>query len=218
MTSSAPAARRLLAGAALPCLAALLAALLAACGSSGGQSGGTAATPAATVTVTATPTPNTTASAGGGSPTATPGGPAACATRALQVKRGAGQGAAGSIYTAIDFVNISGATCTLYGYPGVSFVTTGTGGGQIGPAATESTQTARQLVTLAPGATANALLRIVEAGNFPASKCDPVTAHWLQIYPPNQTTPTYLAFTAQTCSKPVNILSVGVVLPGSGSS
>lgn len=214
MTSSAPAARRLLAGAALPCIAALL----TACGSSGSPSGGTAATPATTVTVTAAPTPTATASAGAGSPTATPAGPAACATRALQVKRGAGQGAAGSIYIAIDFVNISGATCTLYGYPGVSFVTTGTGGGQIGPAATESTQTTRQLVTLAPGATANALLRIVEAGNFPASKCDPVTAHWLQIYPPNQTTPTYLALTAQTCSKPVNILSVSVVVPGSGSS
>jgi Protein of unknown function (DUF4232) len=116
----------------------------------------------------------------------------------------------------IDFRNISGVTCTLYGYPGVSFVSTGTGGGQIGPAATESTVTPRQLVTLAPGATANALLRIVQAGNYPASKCQPVTAHWLQIYPPNQTTPTYLAFTSQTCSKPLNILSVSVAQPGSG--
>lgn len=218
MTSSATAARRLIAGAALPCVAALV----TACGSNGSPSGGTAATPTATVTVTGTPTSAATASPGAGSPTATapatPAGPAPCTTRALQVKRGVGQGAAGSIYTAIDFVNISGATCTLYGYPGVSFVTTGTGGGQIGAAATESTQTARKLVTLAPGATANALLRIVEAGNFPASKCDPVTAHWLQIYPPNQTTPAYLAYTSQTCSKPINILSVSVVQPGSGSS
>jgi len=116
----------------------------------------------------------------------------------------------------IDFVNISGVTCTLYGYPGVSFVTTGTGGGQIGPAAAESATTPRQLVPLAPGATANALLRIVEAGNYPVSKCRPVTAHWLQVYPPNQTTPTYLAFTSRTCSTPIKILSVSVVQPGSG--
>jgi hypothetical protein len=116
----------------------------------------------------------------------------------------------------IDLENISGVTCTLYGYPGVSFVSTGTGGGQIGPAATESPVTPRRLVTLAPGATANALLRIVQAGNYPASKCQPVTAHWLQIYPPNQTTPAYLAFNSQTCSKPLNILSVSVVQPGSG--
>jgi hypothetical protein len=116
----------------------------------------------------------------------------------------------------IDFVNISGVTCSLYGYPGVSFVTTGTGGHVIGAAAAESSTTPRRLVTLAPGATGNALLRIVEAGIYPASKCGPVTAHWLQIYPPNQTTPAYLAYTSPACSKPVNILSVSVVQPGSG--
>jgi hypothetical protein len=116
----------------------------------------------------------------------------------------------------IDFVNISSVTCSLYGYPGVSFVTARSGGSQIGLAATESTTTPRRLVILAPGATGNALLRIVQAGNYPASKCQPVAAHWLRIYPPNQTTPTHLAYTAQTCSKPVPILSVSVVQPGSG--
>jgi Protein of unknown function (DUF4232) len=214
MTPSGTAGRRLAAGAALTGMAALV----TACGASGS---GTAA-PTATVTVTGTPTPTATAPAGAGSGTATapatPAGPAACPTRALQVKRGIGQGTAGSIYTVLDFVNISGAACTLYGYPGVSFVTTGAGGGQIGAAATESTATARKLVTLGPGATANALLRIVDAGNFPPSRCHSVTAHWLQIYPPNQTTPTYLPYTSQTCSKPVDILSVSVVQAGSGSS
>jgi hypothetical protein len=214
MTSSATAARRLTAGAALTCIAALL----TACGSGGS----TTAAPAATVTVTSTPaaTARASASAGGGTGSAAatpaPAGPAACPTRALQVKKGIGQGAAGSAYMAIVFVNISGVTCSLYGFPGVSFVTTGARGSQIGAAATQSHATARQLVTLAPGAAANALLRIVDAGNYPASTCDPVTAHWLQIYPPNQTTPTYLTFTSQTCSKPVNILSVSVIQPGSG--
>ena len=210
MTSPATSARRLIAGAAL----ASSTALVTACGGSG------TAAPAATVTVTTTPAAGATATS---SPAATspstataPAGPAACPTSALLVKTGLVQGAAGSIYAVIDFVNISSVTCSLFGYPGVSFVTASSGGSQIGLAATESKTAPRQLVTLAPGATGNALLRIVQAGNYPASKCHPVTAHWLRIYPPNQTTPVTLAYTARACSKPVNILSVSVVQPGSG--
>jgi hypothetical protein len=45
-----------------------------------------------------------------------------------------------------------------------------------------------------------------------------VTAHWLVIYPPNQPTPVYLSYTSAACSKPVQILTVNVVQPGSGGS
>jgi urea transporter len=131
------------------------------------------------------------------------------------VKLGLAQGAAGSTYTVIDFTNISNVTCGLYGYPGVSL-----GGGhpvtQIGLAAAESPATPRQLVTLAPGVVSNALLQIVHAQNFPPSKCGPVTATWLVIYPPNQTTPVYLKYSSLTCSKHVPILTISVVQPGSG--
>jgi hypothetical protein len=117
----------------------------------------------------------------------------------------------------IDFTNIGNVTCTLYGYPGVSLA-----GGkpvtQIGLAATRSTATAKTLVTLKPGAVGNALLQIVDAGNYSPATCGPTTADHLQIYPPNQTTPIYLAFKSQACSKKVHILSVSVVMPGSGSS
>jgi hypothetical protein len=108
-------------------------------------------------------------------------------------------------------------SCTLYGYPGVA-----SAGGlpvsQIGLAAAKSPTTARTLVTLAPGKVANALLQIVHAGNYPRSTCSPVTATYLQIYPPNQTTPMYLSYPSLTCSKPVQILTVSVVQPGAGSS
>jgi hypothetical protein len=117
----------------------------------------------------------------------------------------------------IDFTNIGTVTCTLYGYPGVSLAG-GTPVKQIGLAATESKVTPRTLVTLAPGATANALLQIVDAGNFPPAKCGMVTAHYLQIFPPNQTTPIYLSFTSAACSKPVQTLNVSVVMTGAGSS
>jgi Protein of unknown function (DUF4232) len=148
---------------------------------------------------------------------AAPAGPAACPTRSLNAKIGVSQGTAGSVYTVIDFTNISHTTCTLYGYPGVALAG-GTPVTQIGLAAKQSGTAARTLVTLAPGESGNALLRIVDAGNVPSSSCAPVTADYLQIYPPNQTTPIYLAYTSQTCSKPVQILTIGVVQAGSGSA
>ena len=212
MTSSPPPLRRLLAAAALLCAAALA----AGCGSSGSP----AAAPTKTITVRATPAAPATSPAaspvpatGAASPTAA--GAAACPTRSLGVKPGLAQGAAGSTFQVIDFTNISNATCMLYGYPGVSLA-----GGkpvtQIGRAAAESHTAPRTPVTLAPGAVANALLRIVHAVNFPAAKCHLVTADYLQIYPPNQTTPVYLHYTSQTCAKPVQILTIGVVQAGSG--
>ena len=60
--------------------------------------------------------------------------------------------------------------------------------------------------------------RIVDALNFPASKCGPVKTQWIQVYPPNQTTPIFLGYKTTACSKPVRILSVSVVQPGSGGS
>ena len=60
------------------------------------------------------------------------------------------------------------------------------------------------------------MLQIAHAVNFPAAKCDLVTADYLQIYPPNQTTPAYLHYSSQTCAKPVRILTVSVVQAGSG--
>ncbi len=204
----------MLAGAALTCVTALA----AGCGSSGTP----AAAPTRTITVRATPAASAsttpaapaTPATGAASPTVAGAAPA-CPTRSLGLKLGLGQGAAGSTFQVIDFTNISNVSCTLYGYPGVSLA-----GGkpvtQIGLAAAESHTTARKLVTLSPGAVANAVLQIVHAVNFPATKCGLVTADYLQIYPPNQTTPGYLHYTSQTCAKKVQILTISVVRAGSG--
>lgn len=141
---------------------------------------------------------------------------AACPTRYVSARPGASQGAAGSVYQVIDFTNISQTTCTLYGYPGVSLAG-GTPVRQIGPAATRNTTAPRALVTLAPGATANALLRITDAGNYPATQCHPTAAQYLQVYPPGQTTPMYVAYNSTACAGTVGILSVSAIQPGPGS-
>ena len=211
MTSCSAALRRLLAGAALTCAAAPA----AGCGSSGSP----AAAPTKTITVQATPAAPASAAIPGtpatGTASPTAAAAPACPTRSLGLKLGLAQGAAGSTYQVIDFTNISSATCTLQGYPGVSLA-----GGkpvtQIGLAAAQSHATPRKLITLAPGAVANAVLQVAHAVNFPAAKCHLTNAAYLQIYPPNQTTPAYVHYSAQTCAKPVQILTISVVQAGSG--
>ena len=209
MTSPAGAARGLTAAAVLACSAALA----AACGTAAAP----AASPAASPAVTATPTVSAGTASPAVSPTAAPtqAAAAACATSALKVAVPAGPGgaAAGSSYYPIQFANVSSASCTLYGYPGVSFVTA-QGGRQIGPAATRNPAVARQLVTLPPGQTVHAELQVIDAENYPPGDCGLVTAHWLKIYPPDQTGPAYVSFTAQACSKPKQILTVETVQPG----
>jgi len=88
---------------------------------------------------------------------------------------------------------------------------------QVGAAASRSGTSPARLVTLGAGSTANALLRITQALNYPSSKCHPVSTTYLQIYPPNQTTPVYLGYKATACSlTSVKLLSVGVVQAGKG--
>jgi hypothetical protein len=172
--------------------------------------------PAASSAPTAATSPHTVASPPSSSPAAV--GPAGCATRDLQAKAGVSQGAAGSLYQVIDFTNISNAACTMYGYPGVSLAA-GTPVTQVGMAASRSTVAGPTVVTLAPGQTANALLRITQALNYPPTTCSPAKTTYLQIYPPNQTTPIYLAYSSTGCtSTSVNLLTIGVVQAGAGSN
>ncbi|MCC5476462.1 DUF4232 domain-containing protein [Streptomyces barringtoniae] len=227
--------RRVFPATVLTCVTALATGCSAGSSSSVGTAAVTASGPSATTApVTTTPaatTPATTAPAAANtarsgstvtSAQAQPAGTthkrtAACATRDLNARPGVSQGTAGSVYQVIDFTNISRITCTLYGYPGVSLA----GGSpvrQIGPAATRNTTAPRALVTLAPGATGNALLRITDAGNYPTTQCHPTGAQYLQVYPPGQTTPIYVAYSSTACAGTVGLLSVSAVQPGSGSA
>ncbi|HCU95167.1 MAG TPA: hypothetical protein DHU96_21640 [Actinobacteria bacterium] len=192
---------------------------------------GSSATPQATVTVTAhaqtavTSSPPAQASQPAGTaPAAAPAGaqapapappPAPCLTRYLGAKTGLSQGGLGSTYVVIVFKNLNNYPCSLYGYPGVA-LDAGKPATEVGLAAAENPATPRELVILGPHKDANALLRIVEAASYPPTKCKPVATQWLQIIPPNQTVPIYLGYTSTACAKPVRILTVDAVRPGSG--
>ena len=208
--SSLPRGRQALAGVAAVCVAVLA----AACGSipaSGGGSTATAPAAGSTTTVTAPAAQPGTSSAGTTAPAAQPG---PCSTAALRVTLASQEGAAaGHFYRTLDFTNISSTSCTLYGYPGVSFVTA-IGGSQIGAAASRS-PARKLLVVLAPGKKAHAVLDLLDVLNFPPSKCAATDAHWIKVYPPNQFSGSYVAWTAKVCSKSKPVyLSVAPVRHG----
>ena len=164
---------------------------------SSGSNGAAASSSSASASSAAAPTGHA-SSAAVNPNAAAAGGPPGCATRDLKATVGVAQGAAGSVYQVIDFTNIGTASCSLYGYPGIALA----GGSpvtQIGMAASRSPQAGPALITLKPGAVANTLLRITQAQNYPTSKCSPMASTYLQIYPPNQTTPIYLGYKSTGC-------------------
>src|SRR5579859_2786646 len=206
----------------LTAVAAAASGLLVACSSSTSTSSpapaASASSSQAQPAVTAGPSSTAPASAPSSAPAA--GGVAVCqsASLAITVNDGQASGAAGSTYYPLDFTNTSSAPCQMYGFPGVSFVTAATGTGlQIGAAAQRSQAFAKVAVRLAPGGTAHAWLKVAVAGNYPATSCHPVTAHWLRIYPPGETAAGYLGHTFDACSSAsAPLLTVLPVRSGQG--
>lgn len=123
-----------------------------------------------------------------------------CATSALKVSLGPANGTAGTVYYPLQFVNKSKTACTLRGYPGVAAVTSA--GKQIGNPASR-VQSKIGTVALAPGTQHSASVGIVETGNFSASKCAPVTAAGLKVFPPNQSKSVTLNKKFSTCSSTI---------------
>jgi hypothetical protein len=193
MNSLATATRRIcvLAG------AAGAAGLITACGSGA---------PAATATGPAIGTAPAASSSSATTPATSPAqsspaqvSPASCVSSDLQAKLGASQGAAGTIYQVVALTNTSDATCTLYGYPGVSFVS-GIGGKVIGAPAVRNPAIGDALVSLAPGGQASTLVGVEDVGALPQSKCQPGKANWLQIYAPGDTGALYVQYSSQVCT------------------
>jgi hypothetical protein len=136
-------------------------------------------------------------------------GTPACQTGGLVVWLSNGNGAAGSVFYTMDFTNLSGHTCTLRGYPGVSAVNLASN--KIGAAATRDNAKKVKTLTLVNNATVRATLRVVEAGNFSPSVCHPTTAAGLRVYPPNQTASKLVPLPFGVCSSGRSNLSIQAV-------
>jgi hypothetical protein len=95
-----------------------------------------------------------------------------------------GGGGAGHYEVQIVLKNEAPQTCTLQGWPGTSFVGDGDGE-QIGAAATFDRSSLHGTVTLEPGASAQAVVRVSNAENY-GDECGQTPADGLRIYPPGE--------------------------------
>ncbi|HEY6524908.1 MAG TPA: DUF4232 domain-containing protein [Solirubrobacteraceae bacterium] len=138
------------------------------------------------------------------------GGPAAAATSASAAATPAcqtgglvvwvntqGNGTAGTIFYTLNFTNLSGHSCTLRGFPGVSAVNLH--GKTLGKAAARVSGQAVKNVTLTNGHTAHAVLGIVDIGALPTTTCPPTTAAGLRVFPPNQKASKVIPFPFPAC-------------------
>lgn len=152
-----------------------------------------------TTTTTKTPAPTTS--------TAT--STSMCQTGSLAITLGQAEGTAGSVYEPLRFTNKGASACTLYGYPGVSFVTAGSGD-QVGTPAARNPQHPATTVILPAGASADAVIQVVDHGNYGADQCKATAVSGFRVYPPGNKDAAYVPFddAVTACSTDVSQLSV----------
>lgn len=133
----------------------------------------------------------------------------ACSAEHLEVWLGDGEGGGtlGSIYYPLEFSNTGHSNCVLDGYPGVS--AWGQNGKQVGLPA-QRAASAHSSVTLAPGATAHALVQFVEWG---AVCSKGVHALGLRVYAPGLKQAQPISFAFEVCAH-ASVLRVGPVRAG----
>jgi hypothetical protein len=182
-------------------------ALLAAC-----SSGGTTASPPPATTPASTPATTSLGASPSSSPTPAKSlSTTRCHTADLTVATAADQGggAAGSFGEYLVFTNKSGHSCTLYGYPGVSFVA-GDNGTQVNVPFTRTGGT-KSTVRVKAGGKAYSLIILVQYLNYPTADCKPVAIRGYRVYPPDETAAVFVSAPQKVCS--VKNKGVGQVQP-----
>jgi len=114
---------------------------------------------------------------------------------------------ADNTYYTLEFTNVSDRSCSLYGYPEVSAyadsqVRRGQTPVQVGSAAVRDTSIRPHAVTLAPGATAHAVLQVADTSSLPATACSEVTTEELRVSLPGRGGPAYVPVRIPACSRP----------------
>lgn len=139
-----------------------------------------------------------------------------CSSASLQASITGGDGsAAGSAFPYLVLTNTGADTCTLSGYPGVSFVGY-QNGTQLGAPALRVDESSVQTVTLGSGQSSHSRLRIARGENYPAATCAPVQADGFRVYPPDENQALFAAASGFTaCSNDgVSLIMVGPMEPG----
>jgi hypothetical protein len=200
-------------------LAAVGALALTACSSGNGSSnasistgGGNSATAASNGG--SAPASGSTAAQGSQTSTHGSGGVPACTTGQLKVDQENPDVGAGQYYSKLVFTNVSGTTCTLTGFPGVSYVKQG--GVQSGNAAVRTGGHVTTVTLHAHGGKASAVLHDANGiGGYDPSQCQLSSAEGLRVYPPNQKAALFIPWKHDHCAgASVHSLTIGAVTAG----
>ncbi|GAB7003146.1 hypothetical protein JCM18899A_06170 [Nocardioides sp. AN3] len=127
-----------------------------------------------------------------------------CRSSDLRASFAADGGAAASRFGHLRLRNVSGRTCVLQGYGGLSLVGHGNGT-QIGAAATR-TPSARPRVTLEPGERAASLVEITSPDPFPRTTCRRRHADGFRVYVPDSHVAKFVPFPTVTCANPMLVM------------
>lgn len=121
-----------------------------------------------------------------------------------------GSGGAGHYGIRIVFLNTASSPCSMYGYPGVSFVT-GPNGSQVNDPADRASGVTKPRIVVPAEGVARSVLRLVRAENYDASACRPTWVPGLRVYPPDEYDPLYVSMPLKVCS--ANGYGVPVIYP-----
>jgi hypothetical protein len=141
---------------------------------------------------------------------------ARCAASGLRISLGPGARVSAAITRyPLDFTNVSGASCTLAGYPEVAAYRGN--GVQVGAVAGDDLSAAAHRVLLGPGQTAHATLD----ASVPAARCGPVHAAGLRVVAPGQAAARYVRRPLTACtarpSRGQEYLRVRAIAAGAGA-
>jgi len=137
-----------------------------------------------------------------------------CTTPQLRVVHAGSDGAAGTMYHLVRYTNTSHRTCTLRGYPGISF--TDGRGHSLGVPARPSLIGADsvQLITLPPGTSAHGTFAVPNPGNYSPTDCRAATTSYLRVRPPDSRTSVLIPFTTRVCTTVTGRATVGPISAG----
>jgi hypothetical protein len=200
---------------------AALACTVAACGAAtnaGSQPSTTTTTASSSTPESPSSTSVTTTSVEQGAPPAAPAGDGLCKSPDLKLSFSGGDAGAGTVYRSLVFTNVSGHTCTIQGFPGVSYVG-GADGHQVGQPAVRVGDKG-PAITLNKGETASAAIGFVNVQNFDTVTCQPQPVRGLRIYPPQETASLFIGMSATGCGNekiPGDQLTVKSIVKGSNA-
>jgi hypothetical protein len=138
-----------------------------------------------------------------------------CKAGDLRVSLGGGDAAMGHTYRTLRFTNVSGHSCTLRGFPGVSYVA-GDDGHQVGAPAARTGNSGTS-IRLANGQTASTTVGMANVHNYDAATCKPQSIRGLRVYVPDERAAKFVQLNGTGCGNAkVQQLTVKALQAGRG--